>query len=146
MATTSGGPSVPTAEELAEQAEQANEFVRVLLTVAETPVGQSPKEVVWRRNKAQLYHYLPKADLRHATPILIVYALINKPYILDLSPGASLVEYLVGRGFEVYMLDWGTPGDEDRGMRFEDYVDTYIPRAAQRVLRHSGAESFSPMT
>lgn len=143
MTAGNPAPGIPTTAELAEQAEQAQEFVYTLLTVAETPVGQSPKEVIWSRNKARLYHYLPTTETQHATPLLIVYALINKPYILDLSPGASMIEYLVNRGFNVYMLDWGTPGDEDRGMRFEDYVDTYIPRAAQRVLRHSGAESFS---
>lgn len=143
MPATNPVPGVPTPAELAEQAEQAQAFVHALLTVAETPVGQTPKEVIWSRNKARLYHYLPVAETRYPTPILIVYALINKPYILDLSPGASLVEYLVGRGFDVYMLDWGTPGDEDRGMRFEDYVDIYIPRAARKVLRHAGAADFT---
>jgi len=56
MTAGNPAPGIPTTAELAEQAEQAQEFVYTLLTVAETPVGQSPKEVIWSRNKARLYH------------------------------------------------------------------------------------------
>src|SRR5689334_20257543 len=76
----------------------------------EVPVGQSPKEIIWTRNKAKLYHYLPTTEKRHAVPLLFIYALINKPYVMDLRPGASLIEYLVGQGYEIYLLDWGAPG------------------------------------
>jgi polyhydroxyalkanoate synthase len=76
-------------------------------------------------------------------PLLLVYALINKPYILDLTPGNSLVEYLVNRGFDVYLLDWGTPGYEDKSMKLDDYVLDYIPRAVRKVLRTSKADEVS---
>lgn len=105
-------------------------------------VGQTPKEVVWTKNKAKLYRY-HQANQRHATPLLLVYALINKPYILDLTPGNSLVEYLVGEGYDVFMLDWGTPGEEDAGLRLDDYVMDYIHRAAKQVLTQSGKPEFS---
>lgn len=106
-------------------------------------VGLTPKEVVWTKNKAKLYRYHAVGERRHATPILMVYALINKPYILDLTPGNSLVEFLVGEGYDVFLLDWGTPGEEDRHLRFDDYVLDYIPRAIKQVLRLSGAKEFS---
>ena len=106
-------------------------------------VGQTPKEVVWTKNKARLYRYHAQGDRRHAVPLLLVYALINKPYILDLAPGNSLVEYLVGEGYDVYMLDWGTPGEEDAGLRLEDYVFDYMPKAVKAVLRTSGADELS---
>lgn len=110
----------------------------------QTPqVGQTPKEVIWTKNKAKLYHYYNSTPKKHATPLLLVYALINKPYILDLAPGNSLVEYLVGEGYDVYMLDWGVPGEEDAGIKLEDYVLDYIPRAVKHLLKHSGAESFT---
>jgi hypothetical protein len=47
------------------------------------------------------------AEKRLAVPVLLVYALILRPYVLDLVPGNSLVGYLVGEGFDVYLLDWG---------------------------------------
>ncbi len=111
----------------------------------EIPVGQSPKEIVWTRNKAKLYHYIPTLppEKRHNVPLLLIYALINKPYIMDLRPGASLIEYLVGQGFDVYMIDWGMPGPEDRNMRLDDYIFDYIPRAVKHTLRHSGAQEVS---
>jgi polyhydroxyalkanoate synthase len=100
-------------------------------------LGKTPKEVVWTKNKAKLYRY-HQANQRHATPLLLVYALINKPYILDLTPGNSLVEYLVSQGYDVYLLDWGTPGEEDAGLRLDDYVMDYMHRAVKQVLKSSG--------
>jgi len=106
-------------------------------------VGLTPKEVVWTKNKAKLYRYHAVGERKHATPILMIYALINKPYILDLAPGNSMVEFLVNEGYDVFMLDWGTPGDEDKHLRFDDFVLDYIPRAAKQVLKVSGAKEFS---
>ena len=88
--------------------------MRIILDGAKAETGQTPKEVIWTKNKAQLYHYVSPLEKRFPVPILLVYALINRPYVLDLMPGNSLVEYLVGKGFDVYMLDWGTAGDEDK--------------------------------
>src|ERR1700720_3056993 len=83
--------------------------VRILLDGAKAETGRTPKEVIWTKNKARLYHYEPSREKRFPVPILLIYALINRPYILDLTPGNSLVEYLTNQGFDVYMLDWGTP-------------------------------------
>ena len=105
--------------------------------------GQTPKEVVWTKNKAKLYRYEPQKPKKYPVPILIVYALINRPYVLDLIPNNSLIEYLVGEGFDVYLLDWGIPGDEDRDLSFEHYVLDYLPRAAKKVMRISGSEEFT---
>ncbi|MFN3431133.1 MAG: class III poly(R)-hydroxyalkanoic acid synthase subunit PhaC, partial [Candidatus Sericytochromatia bacterium] len=106
-------------------------------------VGQTPKDIVWTKNKAKLYRYHAQGERRHATPLLLVYALINKPYILDLAPGNSFVEYLVGQGYDVFMLDWGVPGEEDAGLTLDDYVLDYIPRAVKAVLKASGQSEFS---
>ena len=73
----------------------------------------------------------------------MVYALINKPYILDLTRGSSFVEYLVNDGFDVYLLDWGTPGIEDKNMKLDDYILDYMPRAVRKTLKKSGAEELS---
>lgn len=75
----------------------------------DAPVGLTPKDAVWSLNKATLYRYRPTrpADERKPVPLLLVYALINKPYIFDLRPGQSFVEYLRDEGYDVYLIDWG---------------------------------------
>lgn len=105
-------------------------------------VGRTPKEVVWTFNKAKLYRYHQDKQV-HATPLFLTYALINKPYILDLTPGNSLVEFLVARGYDVFMLDWGTPGEEDKDLRMDDYVLGYLHKAAKQVLKAAGTDTLS---
>ena len=74
---------------------------------------------------------------------LLVYALILKAYILDLVPGNSLIEYLVGEGFDVYLLDWGIPEEEDKDLSFDNYVLDYLPEAVGQVLRTSNTEKLT---
>ena len=66
-------------------------------------------------------------NVRYGPPLLIVFSLISRSYILDLTPGNSFVEQLVDAGFDVYLLDWGEPDERDAGNGLEDYVDDYIP-------------------
>ncbi len=115
------------------------EGVRTILASLDTPVGQTPKELIWQLNKTRLYYYLPTrpASERHGIPLVLVYALINKPFIFDLVPGRSFIEFMVDQGFEVYLLDWGSPGYEDKNTLFDDYVTEYLTRAIRRVLRHA---------
>src|SRR6266404_4116992 len=117
--------------------------MQIILEGAKAETGQTPKEVIWTKNKAKLYHYVSPVEKRFPVPILLVYALINRPYVLDLMPGNSLVEYLVGKGFDVYMLDWGTAGDEDKDLTFENYVLDYIARAVKKVLKTSHADELT---
>ncbi len=82
-----------------------SEFV---VNPADPPMDQTPKDVVWRRGKITLYRYQQQTDVLHPYPYLIVPWLgISRPYILDMLPGHSMVEYLVQQGHDVYMLDWG---------------------------------------
>jgi polyhydroxyalkanoate synthase subunit PhaC len=106
-------------------------------------VGCTPKELVWTKNKARLYRYAPSREKKHPVPVLLVYALILRPYILDLVPHNSFIEYLTGEGFDVYLLDWGIPGDEDSEMTFEHYVLDYLPRVVKKVLLNSHAKELT---
>ncbi len=118
-------------------------FNRVLTTKA--AIAQTPKELVWTLNKAKLYRYIPvvPAKDRHTIPLLLVFALMNRSSILDLRPGHSFVEFMVSRGYDVYLLDWGAPGLEDRHLKFDDYTLEYLPRAIRKIKTISGAEGFS---
>ena len=102
--------------------------VKLIVDSLSVPVGLTPKETVWALNKARLYHYLPTRPVQehYPVPLLLVYALINKPFIFDLAPGRSFVEYMLDQGFEV-----------------EDYVTDYLYRAVRRMLRISKAREFS---
>jgi polyhydroxyalkanoate synthase subunit PhaC len=117
--------------------------MRVVVEGAQADTGRTPKEVVWTKNKAKLYRYQPSVEKKHPIPILMVYALINRPYVLDLLPGNSFIEYLTDQGFDVYLLDWGIPGDEDKEIDFEHLILDYLPRAVKKVLRTSGADELT---
>src|SRR5919199_289207 len=117
--------------------------MKVLVEGAQANTGMTPKEVVWTKNKAKLYRYEPSAEKKYPVPILIVYALINRPYVLDLLPGNSFIEYLTSEGFDVYLLDWGIPGDEDKDLDVEHYILDYLRVAAKRVLSTSRATEYT---
>ncbi len=109
------------------------------------PVGQTPREEVWRLNKTTLYRYKPvrPAAERHPVPLLLVFAAINRPFLLDMRPGFSFIEFMLAEGFDVYLFDWGEVGPEDSDMQLDDYGAEYVPRAVRRVLRDSGASEVS---
>lgn len=94
------------------------------------PVGTTPSDVVHSENKWKLLRYRPReAGVALRTPVLLVPSLINRHYVLDLLPGKSFAEYLVSQGHDTYIIDWGTPGAEDRYLTFDDICDRYLGRA-----------------
>ena len=122
----------------------------LLLEEIEVETGATPREVVWTKNKAKLFRYLRPDERpgkgvgrRRSVPVLLTYGFVLKPYVLDLIPGNSLVEYLVGEGFDVYMLDLGISDAEDAGLSLEDLVLDYVHGAVQKVLETSGADEIS---
>jgi polyhydroxyalkanoate synthase len=114
-----------------------------LLTLDPRAVAQTPAEVVYTENKLRLLHYRPVVAQPTAVPLLIVPSVLYNASILDLMPGNSLVEYLVSRGIDVYLLDWGTPGREDRFVTFDQYLTGYLRRVVQQVRIRSGQERIS---
>jgi polyhydroxyalkanoate synthase len=112
--------------------------MRLAAGAGQPGVGQTAKDVVWRHGRSELWHYRNDAVRIHP-PLLIVWSLVSRSYILDLTPGNSFVERLLAVGFDVYLLDWGVPDDRDAHNQLEDYVDEYLPAAIDRVRRLSGA-------
>ncbi|MBT8496265.1 MAG: alpha/beta fold hydrolase [Deltaproteobacteria bacterium] len=104
-------------------------------------VGQTPADVVHSENKWKLLRYRSRPEgRRHRRPIVMVPSLINRYYVLDLGPERSLVEYLVGEGHDVFIVDWGTPGKEDRYLDFDTVCQGYIGRAVRKAARLAGTD------
>ncbi len=103
-------------------------------------VGATPKDVVWRRDKAELWRYRSDVPIRHDPPVLIVHSLVSRSYIFDLRPGGSTVEFLVDQGLDVFLLDFGIPDELDAENSLETYVDEYLPRAVAALLEETGAD------
>jgi hypothetical protein len=101
-------------------------------------LGSTPKDILQVRGTMNLYHYRPISDEIYRVPILIVMATTNRGYILDMVPGQSFIEFLLKRGYDVYMLDWSAPKPEEKSLRMEDYVLDFIPDCVSRVQRDSG--------
>ncbi|MEQ8660665.1 MAG: alpha/beta fold hydrolase, partial [Gammaproteobacteria bacterium] len=120
-----------SAAQLAREAEllgrRAAQGVGTLRRVGRPRPGATPRTAVWRDDGVTLYRYDTSTSTH--TPLLIVYALVNRPDMVDLQADRSLVRALIGHGFEVYLLDWGQPGPADRMRGLDDYVNGYLDRA-----------------
>ena len=97
--------------------------------------GGSERDVVYREDKLTLYRYRPLVPASGRTPLLIVYALVNRPTMLDLQPDRSLIRRLLERGLDVYLLDWGSPDGADRLLELDDYINGYLERCVRHILR-----------
>jgi polyhydroxyalkanoate synthase len=111
------------------------------------PLAQTPRDELPLEGGARLLHFTrPRVTEPHdaapRTPLLLVPSLINRWYVMDLRPGASLVEALVGAGFDVWLLDWGVPEAEDRYLDW-DAVLRRLGRAVRRVLRETAVRELA---
>ena len=112
------------------------------LNEPEPMIGQTPRTEVWRKNKSILWYY-PAKIKKYEIPLFFVYSLFNKPYILDIAPKTSVIEKLTNLGYEVYLLDWGSPGYEDKKISLDIYIQDYLRNGVKRALRHSGAQEMT---
>jgi len=130
-----------TIEDLTEAIRKAQVLPERLGDMAAVEVGQTPSEVVYEENKLELLHYEPRTDEQYDTPLLVVWSLINRPYILDLQPDRSVVRRLLEGGHDVYMIRWNEPSRLDQHLGMADYVDRYIANCVDAVRERSGADA-----
>lgn len=76
-------------------------------------------------------------------PLLIIYAFINRNYILDLLPNSSIVKNFQDQGFDVYTTDWGTSSPYDKNLTLENYVNGYLVDALNHIKDHSNTDKVS---
>ncbi len=94
----------------------------------------TPGKVIYRNTLIELIRYTPTTTSVYPEPVLLISAWIMKYYVLDLTPGQSLVEYLVDHGHTVYCISWKNPGFADRELGMEDYLQLGV-REAIRVIQ-----------
>jgi len=102
--------------------------------------GVTQSEAVYEEDRLKLMHYVSDAKPRHRTPVLFVYALVNRPYILDLKKGRSVVANFVDRGFDTYLVDWGVPTYADRHLTLDDYVNGYLVNILDYLRERTSVE------
>jgi len=109
-------------------------------SAADTRMGATPHDVVFELGSMRLLRYRRTTPATARHPLLFCYALINRPYILDLLPSKSVVQRYLEQGFEVFMIDWGVPSDSDRVLTLHDYVCGRLASVVDFVLRDRGVE------
>ncbi|WP_006787999.1 class III poly(R)-hydroxyalkanoic acid synthase subunit PhaC [Thiorhodospira sibirica] len=113
-------------------------FQNLLEMGDEIPTGVTPREVIYQEDKMTLYRYQPSTTaVQNPVPVLIVYALVNRPYMTDLQDNRSTVKGLLEAGMDVYLIDWGYPDRSDRYLGLDDYLNGYLDRCVDVICeRH----------
>ncbi|HEU5268025.1 MAG TPA: alpha/beta fold hydrolase [Jatrophihabitans sp.] len=118
---------------------RARNGIRLVRGTARPRSAVTPNDVVWQRGRARLRRYR-NDSIRWRPPLLIVFSIVSRYYILDLTPGNSFVERLRNEGFDVYLLDFGEADERDAGNTLETYVD-YVGDAITAAVRESDADA-----
>jgi len=131
------------ADEIKESYRKLEKARSILHTAGDIEVGQTPNEVLVETRAYKLLHYQQMVSKTAKTPILVVYALINKSYVLDLQQDKSWVKSLLSQGFDVYLIDWKTPTPADKYISFDDYVNCYIDDCVNTVLKKTKVDKLT---
>lgn len=121
--------------ELAQLQQRSAELLTALGERPDVEIGTAPKQAVYREDKLTLYRYQPVAGVPAGPALLICYALVNRPYMMDLQPDRSLIRGLLQQGVDVFLIDWGYPDGADRFLDMDDYVNRYLPQCAEQVCK-----------
>ena len=116
---------------------------RVMEIAKSVKVGATPHEVTYREDRLRVLRYQSDVEKQYRTPLLVTFALVNRPYILDLLPHKSVIRHFLNRGFDVYLVDWGVPKASDRHLTLHDYVEGYLHNVVNHVRERTGEDRIS---
>lgn len=114
----------------------------LLSSLQETKNEGMKYDIVYEEGNVKLLHYKPIVKRLQRTPILIVYALVNRHYILDIE-SRSVIKNLLEQGFDIYLIDWGTPTNNERKLTIADYVNGHIDRCVDLIRKVSNVDRIS---
>ncbi|SIT72196.1 polyhydroxyalkanoate synthase [Ectothiorhodosinus mongolicus] len=125
-------------EEISNFQQKLGKGLQNLSEADDIPTGVTPKEAIYREDKLTLYRFQPKTGVvQNKVPLLIVYALVNRPYMTDLQENRSMVQGLLEAGMDVYLIDWGYPDRGDNFLTIDDYLNGYLDRCIDVICeRH----------
>ena len=133
-------PAARFAQEVAANTEKVLKATQLIANTRDedVKVGTTPKHLVMRRDKVELFRYEPFAQQTVSTPVLVAYGLVGRYTMADLQPDRSLVRSLLNKGLDLWLIDWGQPGRNERWLTIDDYVDDYIDAAVDRIRKETG--------
>jgi len=101
-------------------------------------LAATPGEVIYRNRVMELIQYAPATDKVRKRPLLIAPPWINKFYILDMRPQGSMLRWLTGQGFTVFLISWVNPGPDMKDASFEDYIREGLFTALDQIEASTG--------
>jgi len=133
-----------SAEETQKRASRASD---ILLSPLNTEAAVTPYDIVYSEDRIKLKHYTRSetAENKLKTPLLVIYALINRETMLDLQPDRSVVQTFLKSGIDLYMMDWGYPTRKDRYVTIDDHVNGYINNAVDYIREKNGIQKVNLM-
>ncbi len=134
---------VRAAAEIAEFGERMLVATRQFAAFGAVAEGCSPRSEVFRVDKTVLWRYERSGPGAGLPPLVICYALVNRPYMMDLQPDRSLIRGLLAQGLDVYLIDWGYPDAGDRHLALDDYVNRYLGACIDHVRQGASAPSIN---
>ena len=114
-----------------------------LREVGDFDYGATPRQEVWRDGKVVLYRFIGEKKPTARVPLLMSYALVNRPYMVDLQANRSIVKGLLAQGEDVYIIDWGYPDRSDRFLTLEDYIERFIGGAVDFLRQAHGLDAIN---
>lgn len=132
-------------EELTDFAKKIGTGFKNLKDLGPLDSGVTPRDSVYEEDKLTLFHYKSPNQKKpsNPTPVLIVYALVNRPYMTDLQEDRSLIRNLLDHGLDVYLIDWGYPDRSDRFTNLNDYINGYIDRCVDMIRERHGLDQIN---
>jgi polyhydroxyalkanoate synthase len=131
------------AEEAARFQQKLGAGLQTLREVDDVDYGATAKQEVWRDGKVVLYRFIGDSKPTAKVPLLISYALVNRPYMVDLQDDKSIVRNLLARGEDVYIVDWGYPDRSDRFLTLEDYIERFLGGAVDHLRAAHGLDAIN---
>ncbi|HEX8326519.1 MAG TPA: class III poly(R)-hydroxyalkanoic acid synthase subunit PhaC [Hymenobacter sp.] len=132
-------------DELAATTAKLARGFEALRQLDELEVGTAPKQLVWKKDKIALYRYVRATPATVRTPVLLVYAQVNRHAMMDIQEDRSFIRNLQAAGLDLYLIDWGYPAAEDKYFTMHEYINGYLHDAVGVVERETGHRGLTLM-